>query len=167
MDAVRAAVGRLAGQVRVDSRPGAGTTIRFLLPFSVMMTPIMVVGAGGQSFGIPLDAVVETLRMAVDRISPIADAHVVVVRDRTIPLLSLARVLDVRQDDPAESETTVVITNVDGHYGALRVDRIGERMEVMMKPLEGLLAGMPALAGSTLLGDGSVLLILDLGALFQ
>jgi len=55
----------------------------------------------------------------------------------------------------------VVIANVDGGLGALQVDRIGERMEVMLKPLDGLLGGLPAIAGSTLLGDGSVLLILD------
>jgi two-component system, chemotaxis family, sensor kinase CheA len=167
MDAVRAAVGRLAGQVRVESRAGQGTTIRFDLPFSVMITPIMVVAAGGQAFGIPLDAVVETLRIATDRISPIGAAQVVVIRDRTLPLIDLATALEVRQGMPESGEATVVVTRVDGNDGALRVDRVGERMEVMMKPLEGLLAGMPALAGSTLLGDGSVLLILDLGALFQ
>ena len=167
MDAVRAAVERLAGQVRVDSRPGLGTTIRFMLPFSVMVTPIMVVVAGGQMFGIPLDAVIETLRIAAGSIAPIAGAEVVVVRGRTIPLVSLARALDVRKDDPDEAEATIVIVKVEGHEAALRVDGIGERMEVMMKPLEGLLAGMPTLAGSTLLGDGGVLLILDLAAMFN
>jgi two-component system chemotaxis sensor kinase CheA len=167
MDAVRAAVGRLAGQVRVESRPGQGTTVRFTLPFSVMMTPVMVVGAGGQAFGIPLDAVVETLRIGADRVSPIGTSHVVVIRDRTIPLVSLAKALDARQEERQEAEVTLVITSVEGHYGALRVDRVGERMEVMMKPLEGILAGIRGLAGSTLLGDGSVLLILDLGTLLE
>ena len=167
MDAVRMAVGRLGGRVRVESRPGLGTTVRFMLPFSVMMTPIMVVEVGGQAFGIPLDAVVETLRVPASRISPVGTAEVVVLRDRTVPLLSLAQALEVRHDDVDEAEVTLVVVKVEGHLGALRVDRVGERMEVMMKPLEGLLAGMPALAGSTLLGDGGVLLILDLGALFQ
>jgi len=167
MDAVRAAVRRLAGDVRIQTRAGSGTTIRFLLPFSVMITPIMVVGAGGQAFGIPLDAVVETLHIGAGNISAVGTAQVVVIRDRTIPLVSLATALALRQADPAEDQVTVVVTRVDGQYGALRVDRVGERMEVMMKPLEGLLAGMPALAGSTILGDGSVLLILDLAAVFQ
>ncbi|HWH41561.1 MAG TPA: chemotaxis protein CheA [Usitatibacter sp.] len=167
MDAVRAAVRRLAGDVRIQTRAGSGTTIRFLLPFSVMITPIMVVGAGGQAFGIPLDAVVETLRIGTGDISAVGTAQVVVIRDRTIPLVSLATALALGQADPAEEHATVVVIEVDGQYGALRVDRVGERMEVMMKPLEGLLAGMPALAGSTILGDGSVLLILDLAAVFQ
>ena len=59
------------------------------------------------------------------------------------------------------------MARIDGQLGALHVDRIGERMEVMLKPLDGLLAGMPGIAGSTLLGDGSVLLVLDLGELLQ
>jgi two-component system chemotaxis sensor kinase CheA len=60
-----------------------------------------------------------------------------------------------------------VVTRVDGQVGALRVDRLGERMEVMLKPLDGLLADMPGVAGSTLLGDGTVLLVLDLWELMQ
>jgi two-component system chemotaxis sensor kinase CheA len=167
MDAVRAAVGRLAGQVGVESRAGGGTTIRFTLPFSMMMTPVMVVGSGGQAYGIPLDAVVETLRIGADKVSPIGTSQVVVVRDRTIPLIDLSKALDPTQAEGQEPEVTLVITRIEGHYGALRVDRVGERMEVMMRPLEGILAGIRGLAGSTLLGDGSVLLILDLGTLLE
>ena len=63
MDAIRTAVEQLGGRVGVESRPGQGTTVRFTLPFTVMMTQVMVVEAGGQVFGIPLDAVLETLRL--------------------------------------------------------------------------------------------------------
>ena len=67
MDAVRAAVERLGGRVQLKTRTGAGSTVRFLLPFSVMMTRVMTVEAGGQLFGIPLDAVVETVRVPRQR----------------------------------------------------------------------------------------------------
>ena len=60
-----------------------------------------------------------------------------------------------------------MIARIDGDLGALQVDRIGERMEIMLKPLDGLLSGLPGIAGSTLLGDGSVLLVLDLAELLQ
>ena len=60
-----------------------------------------------------------------------------------------------------------MVTNINGLHSALRVDRVGERMDVMLKPFDGLLAGMRGIAGSTLLGDGSVLLVLDLGELFR
>ena len=167
MDAVRTAVRRLAGQVRVESCAGEGTTVRLTLPYSVMMTRVMVVDVGSQTFGIPLDAVVETLRIDVNRIAPIGGAHAIVLRNRTIPLVALAGALGLPREECPTAEATIVVTKINGHYGALRVDRIGERMDVMLKPLDGLLGGMRGLAGSTLLGDGSVLLILDLAEVFQ
>ena len=167
MDAVRTAVHRLGGRTSIESEAGRGTTVRFTLPFSVMMTRVMVVVAAGQSFGVPLDAVVETLRVEADRIVRVGAAHAVVLRNRTVPVVPLAEALGLPCDDVGTSQATLVVTARSGSYGALRVDGIGERLEVMLKPLEGLLAGMHGLAGSTLLGDGSVLLILDLGELLQ
>jgi two-component system chemotaxis sensor kinase CheA len=73
----------------------------------------------------------------------------------------------VAREENTQAEATVVVARVEGQFGAVRVDRLGERMEVMLKPLDGLLSGMPGIAGSTLLGDGSVLLVLDLGELLQ
>lgn len=89
LDAVRSAVERLGGRVGVDSRRGDGTTIRFTLPFSVLMTRIMTVEAGGQMFGVALDAVVETVRVGVDRLFPVGAARAIVLRERTIPVIDL------------------------------------------------------------------------------
>jgi two-component system chemotaxis sensor kinase CheA len=167
MDAVRTTVKRLGGAVNVSSIPGKGTTVRFTLPFSVMMTRVMTVEAGGQKFGIPLDAVSETIRVARDRIFPVGAAHAIVLRDRTIPLIRLAHALGAGPKDAADESAPVVIANVDGDFAALEVDKIGERMEIMLEPLDGLLGGLPSIAGSTLLGDGSVLLILDVAELLR
>ena len=167
MDAIRNAVGKLAGQVSVESHAGQGTTVSFTLPFSVMMTRVMTVEAGGQMFGIPLDAIVETIRVGADSIIPVGAATAIVFRNRTVPVVELAGVLGVKRGESKETEATVVVARIEGQFGGLRVDRLGERMEVMLKPLEGILSGMPGIAGSTLLGDGSVLLVLDLGELLQ
>jgi two-component system chemotaxis sensor kinase CheA len=78
----------------------------------------------------------------------------------------LADVLTQRSND-GDDAGPIVIASIDGGLGALQVDRIGERMDIMLKPLEGLLSGLPGIAGSTLLGDGSVLLVLDLEELLQ
>ena len=165
MDAVRTAVGRLGGQVDLRSAMGKGTTVRVTLPFSVLVTQVMTVEAGGQLFGIPLDAIVETLRVEKDRIFPVGAAHAIVLRDRTIPLVRLADVLT--RGGKSDDSGPIVIAQLDGGLGAVQVDRIGERMDVILKPLDGLLSGVPGLAGSTLLGDGSVLLVLDLGELVR
>lgn len=166
MDAVRHAVGRLGGQVSVTSVAGKGATIRITLPFSVMMSRIMVVEAAGQSFGVPLDAVAETLRVKPGEITAIGNAQAVVLRNRTVPVIDLKQALNLPAQESAADEAVLVVTKINGEHNALRVDRIGERLEVMLKPLDGLLSGMPGITGSTLLGDGSVLLVLDLAELF-
>jgi two-component system chemotaxis sensor kinase CheA len=67
----------------------------------------------------------------------------------------------------AAAEANVVVTMVGGQLGGIEVERLGERMDVMLKPMEGLLNSVPGLAGTTLLGDGHVLIVLDLQEIFQ
>jgi two-component system chemotaxis sensor kinase CheA len=167
MDAVRSAVERMGGRVTVTSRPGQGTTVRFLLPFTVMMTGLMTVEAGGQVFGIPMEAVVETVRLERERIVPVGAARAFVLRGRTIPLVDLAEILGNRAPGTPSGEANVVIAEAGGQLGGLEVDRLGERMDVMLKPMQGLLAGTPGVAGTTLLGDGRVLIVLDLHELLR
>jgi two-component system chemotaxis sensor kinase CheA len=167
MDAVRTAVERLGGRVAVRSRPGEGTTVRFVLPFTVMMTRVMIVEAAGQAFGVPFEAVVETLQLARGDISPIGAAEAFVLRGRTVPLISLSRALGLPPAGARPARTKAVVTAAGGQLSALEVDRFGERLDVMLKPMDGLLAGLRGVAGTTLLGDGRVLIVLDLEALLQ
>ena len=168
MDAARTAVERVGGRVSIDSRQGEGTTVTLTLPFSVMMTRVMTVEAGGQLFGIPLDAVVETIRVPADRIADVGAAKALVHRDRTVPIIELSKVLRVHSpEDQTNGEAIIVIAGVAGTLAGIQIDRLGERMEVMLKPLEGLLADVPGLTGTTILGDGRVLLVLDLGGVLQ
>jgi two-component system, chemotaxis family, sensor kinase CheA len=161
MDVVRTSVERLGGRVSVSSRPQHGTIVHFALPFTVMMTQVLTVEAAGQVFGVPLDSVIETVRVSRDAIAPIGAARALVLRNRTIPVIDLARALG-RESAASAGEATVLIVAVAGHWGGLEVDRLGERLDVMLKPPEGLLAGVPGIDGTTLLGDGRVLIVLDL-----
>ena len=167
MDAVRTAVERVGGRVSIESRAGHGATVRFSLPFSVMMTQVMTVEASGQMFGVPLDAIVETVSVPRTSIAGIGAAHAIVLRNRTVPVVDLAAVLGLREAMSGETDAIIVVTAVAGQLGGLKVDRIGQRLEVILKPLEGLLSGMPGITGTTLLGDGRVLLVLDIGELLQ
>jgi two-component system, chemotaxis family, sensor kinase CheA len=165
MDAVRESIERLGGRVRLETHVGAGSVVRFVLPFSVMMTRVMTVEAGGQWFGIPLDAVIETVRVQREEIRPVGQAHAFVLRHRTVPLIELATSLGWAKAGPS-SEATVVVASSGGVLGGLEVDRLGGRMDVMLKPVDGLLSGIPAIAGTTMLGDGQVLLVLDVKEVF-
>ena len=165
MDVVRTTIERLGGRVSISSEPQRGTTVRFTLPFTVMMTQVLTVEAAGQVFGVPLEAVVETVRVGRNAISPVGAARAMVLRGRTLPVIDLAQALG-DQARPSEGDANVLIVAVAGQLGGLEVDRLGERMDVMLKPPEGLLAGIPGIDGTTLLGDGRVLVVLDLGTVF-
>jgi two-component system, chemotaxis family, sensor kinase CheA len=158
---VRSAVTRLGGHVEARTELGKGTTVRLTLPFSVLITQVMTVEAGGQWFGIPLDAIVETMRADAVSIFPVGAAHAIVLRERTVPLVRLADLL-AKGSTPAGGGGPIVVTQLGGETGAVQVDKIGERIDIILTPLQGLLAAVPGLAGSALMGDGSVLLVLDL-----
>jgi two-component system, chemotaxis family, sensor kinase CheA len=147
MDVVRTTIEKLGGRVSIQSRAGTGTTVRFLLPFSVMMTTVMSVQAGGQMFGVPLDSVVEAVRLPRSALSAVGAARAIVIREQTIPV--------------------IVITTFAGQRCGLEVDQVGEHLDIILKPLEGLLAGTPGISGTTLLGDGRVLLVLDVAEMLQ
>jgi two-component system chemotaxis sensor kinase CheA len=162
MDAVRSAVEGLGGQASVRSSRGRGTTIHLSLPLTVVMTRVMGVRIGRELYGIPLDGVVETAFVPTSRILPVRDAEAFVLRDRTLPLVRLADLLGIpRPAEPRSGMKVVVIAMGDEPVG-IAVDGFAERMDVLMRPMTGILAGMPGVMGTTLLGDGSVLMILDI-----
>ena len=166
MDAVRHAVERVGGHVSIASVAGRGTSVKLSLPFSVMMTHVMTVEAGGQMFGLPQEAIIETTRVPQTAISRVGAAPVVILRNRALPVIDLASVLGA---DPVTDDAgaTLVVATANGECGAFRVDRIVERLDLILKPLEGLLAGTPGIMGTTLLGDGRVLLVLDIAEMLQ
>lgn len=167
MNAVRTGVERLGGSVGVDTRPGQGTTISLTLPFSVLMTRIMTVHVGGQVFGIPFDNIVETARVRQADISAIGAGRAFALRDRTIPVINLGQSLGADFASAPGLDANLVVVSLGGQIGSVEVDRLGERMDVMLRPPEGLLSGVTGVAGTSLLGDGTVLIVLDLQDLLR
>jgi two-component system chemotaxis sensor kinase CheA len=161
MDAVRVAVEQLGGSVGVSSVPGEGTTIRLALPVTVMLTQIMVVRVGAESFGIPIDAIVETARLSREQVLPIGNGEAFVFRDKTVPLLYLSRLLHGGGAHP-QHDLRALLVSLGTDLVGVAVDGFGERMDIMLRPMTGILAGMSGYAGTALRGDGSVLMILDL-----
>ena len=124
------------------------------------------VETAGQVFGVPMAAVVETVRVDRKAIAPVGAARAMVLRNRTLPVIDLARALG-RGPGASAGDANVLIVSIAGQWGGLEVDRLGEPMDVMLKPPEGLLAGVPGIDGTTLLGDGRVLIVLDLHEIFD
>jgi two-component system chemotaxis sensor kinase CheA len=163
MDVVRTSVQQMEGRVSLTSTVGLGTAVRLELPANIAMSRVMVVEAGGQVFGIPMDAVTETIRLSPDRISQIKTNAGFVLRDRIVPICALSELMNLADAPRSDSEAKLlVVTEVGGKIAALEIDAIRDRLEVVLKPMQGLLSGARGYAGTTLLGDGRVLLVLDL-----
>ena len=163
MDVVRSAVRKAGGDVWLASRLGQGSCVTVQLPLTMAVTRIVTVEARGQQYGVAMDAVAETVRVPRSQIHRIKQRETFVLRDAVIPLVRLADSLDL---PPAAGrppdEEAVMVARVGRERVGIVVDGFRERMEVIVRPLEGLLSGLSGFSGTALLGDGRVHLILNL-----
>jgi two-component system chemotaxis sensor kinase CheA len=160
MDVVRDAAQKLGGKVVVDSRSGHGTTVRFILPVTMVLTKVMVVTCGQERYGLALDTVVETVRVSAERIVSVRAGRAFQLRDAVVPLVSLGDLVGGTAAGPRSTER-VVIARARGELVGFAVDAIVDRMDATVRPMTGLLAGAPGVIGATLLADGAVLMVLD------
>jgi two-component system chemotaxis sensor kinase CheA len=161
MDVVRSAVEKAGGRVTMTSAKGKGTTVRLNLPLSMAVSRVMTVSLGKRLFGIPMDLVHGTLKVPHADVIRIKDSEAFVLRDCVVPLVHLSRLLDL-PPEPQADEVAVLVVQVGGQTIGLGITAFGEGMELILKPLEGALARLSGYNGTALLGDGRVLLILDL-----
>jgi two-component system chemotaxis sensor kinase CheA len=162
MDAVRASVEAVGGSVRMSSTPGTGSQVRLRVPLSMAVSRVMIVTAGSQRFGVPVDLVVETVRVPTERVARVERQPVIVLRDTLVPLVDLAGTLQLPDRTADQADVSVLVTRPNGADVGLVVDAFHEGAEVIVKPMEGVLAGSRQFCGTALMGDGSVLLVLDL-----
>ncbi|MET3711734.1 two-component system chemotaxis sensor kinase CheA [Sphingomonas trueperi] len=163
MDAVQTAVEKLRGTIAIDSTLGQGTRFRLRFPANALTTRLLVVEAAGDRYGVALDQVVETVRVEQTALLPVGEGTACVLRGRTVPVLSLACLLGGAEVPAAHAK--LLVTSVEGERVALWVDDFADRIDAVVRPPSGLLAGVSGIGGATLLGDGGVLLVLDLPAL--
>ncbi|MCJ2089996.1 chemotaxis protein CheA [Methylobacterium sp. E-005] len=163
MDVVRSAVRKAGGDVWLASRLGQGSCVTVQLPLTMAVTRIVTVESHGQQYGVAMDAVAETVKVPQRQIHRIKQRETFVLRDAVIPLVRLADSLGL---GPAEGappdEEAVMVARIGRERVGIVVDGFRERMEVIVRPLDGLLAGLVGFSGTALLGDGRVLLVLNL-----
>jgi two-component system chemotaxis sensor kinase CheA len=164
MDVVRSAAARLGGKVAVSGAVGQGTVVRFVLPVTMVLTKVMIVACGAERYGLALENVVETTRVTADRVVPVRAGRAFLLRDQPLPLVNARRLLGAGETALRGSER-VVVARVRGELVGFAVDAIVDRIDAAVRPMNGLLSGAPGLTGTTLLADGTVLMILDLAEL--
>ena len=166
MDVVKRNIQEMGGHVEIQSKQGAGTTIRILLPLTLAILDGMSVKVADEVFILPLNAVMESLQPRQEDLHPLAGGErVLEVRGEYLPLVELWKVFEV---DGAKTEATqgiVVILQSAGRRYALLVDQLIGQHQVVVKNLESNYRKVPGISAATILGDGSVALIVDVSAL--
>lgn len=172
MDVVQTNIEKIGGTVDVQSRPGAGTTVKIKIPLTLAIIPVLTVSSGDERYAIPQANLMELVCLRGERaekgVEWIHGCPVLRLRGSLLPLVYLGSVLaggtpPVRPAGGGGEDAAVhiVVLQAENHPFGLVVDRINEAEEIVVKPLGKLLKGIPIFAGATIMGDGSVLLILD------
>ncbi|MBB6696075.1 chemotaxis protein CheA, partial [Cohnella xylanilytica] len=168
MDIVRAHIERLNGLIDIDTEVGKGTTFTIKLPLTLAIIRALLVGVGDSTFALPLGNVVEIVRLEPDQIQTVRGREVCLIRGTVFPLARLGRKLGIsggdRERKPGERLLVVMIGVADRRV-CLAVDRTIGNQEIVIKSLGAYVGQVPYMAGATLLGDGTIALILDVAAL--
>ncbi len=164
MDVVRKNILALGGEVGIESHLGKGTRITVRLPLTLAILDGMLVQVGGETFVLPLGFVIEALQpQAVNVRTVQADGRVLKVRGDYLPLFSVAKLYKIQEQ--AANDPMVVVVESDGKRLALEVDALLGQQQVVVKNLEANYRRIPGISGATILGDGRVALIVDVGGL--
>ncbi|MFU2317845.1 chemotaxis protein CheA [Rahnella sp. PCH160] len=166
MDVVKRNIQEMGGHVEIHSQQGKGTTIRILLPLTLAILDGMSVKVGKEVFILPLNAVMESLQPLAEDLHPLAGGErVLQVRGEYLPLVELYNVFDVKEAKTEATQGIVVILQSAGRRYALLVDQLIGQHQVVVKNLESNYRKVPGISAATILGDGSVALIVDVSAL--
>lgn len=163
MDVVRSTIERINGSVTLHSEATKGTCITLSLPLSMAVTNVMVIETGQRRFGVPMDMIVETVRVHGEDIHTFKQARTAVLRGRIVPLRAMNDLLAMGEPQQLneDGEHAVLVVRSGGEAVGLIVDNFHGTCDIILKPLEGVLAGITGFAGTALMGDGSVLLVLN------
>jgi two-component system, chemotaxis family, sensor kinase CheA len=167
LDVVLKAIERLNGLVEVESVPGVGAKFTIQLPLTLAIISALLVGIADRTYAIPLSSIVESIRFQTEQIHHINGRDTLRLRDRIVPLVYLADVYNLQRSDGGDRRYAVVLGRGDKQIG-LVVDGLKGQQEVVIKALDPSITGAAtAIAGATIMGDGSVVLIVDVPALFE
>jgi two-component system chemotaxis sensor kinase CheA len=168
MDVVKTNVTKLRGIINIDSNPGFGSKIIIKLPLTLAIIPGMIVKVRKEMVVIPLNSVIEVVRVHSDNINTINQHEVIKLRDAVLPLISIDDLL-YKKDNIAESQIWqyVVVVGIAEKKFGIKVDKLVGQKEVVIKSLGNYLGTVHGIAGSTIMGDGTVVMILDISELIH
>jgi two-component system chemotaxis sensor kinase CheA len=166
MDVVKKNITALGGTVEIESAEGFGMSVRVRLPLTLAIMDGMSVGVNNECYILPLASVVESFQVQADTVRSIGGSgQVVRVREEYLPVVELERVFDVQRKGELPAKPVMVVVEAEGRRAALLVDELLGQQQVVVKNLESNYRRVSDVSGATIMGDGRVALILDVGAL--
>ncbi|MBQ1180554.1 MAG: chemotaxis protein CheA, partial [Treponema sp.] len=166
LDVVKTMIDKLNGTVSVSSEKGKGTTFSIKIPLTLAIIQGLLVRVGKEIYSIPIASVIESQRIKPEEINTIDNYEVLNVRNEVISVLRLARLFNIKESVQDEYCNIVIVGSKDKKVGIMVDSLIGEE-DVVIKPLRDQFTNSPGIAGASILGDGSVSLIIDVGQLLE
>jgi len=166
LDVVRTHIEKLNGTVQIDSKANAGSRFVIRLPLTLAIIQGLLVRVGREVYSIPITSVIESHRVTAADVSRIDNYEVFNVRDEVISLLRLNRLFGIQNREKSEYSYIVIVGTTDKKIGLMVDSLIGEE-DVVIKPLRDQFTNSPGIAGASILGDGSVSLIIDVSQLLD
>ena len=165
-DVVKSKIKSLGGSVRISTEKGRGTNVELHLPLTTAIIQSLLVGVGEEIYAIPLDSVREIVAVGEKDLKTVEGKEIFSYREeQVLPLLRLKNIFNVPGNKDKDRFGPVVVVERDKKLFGIMVDTLISQQETVVKPLEGMLKGKKEFAGATILGDGSVAFILDVGGL--
>ncbi len=164
MDVVRANIEKIGGTIDIASRPGQGATFTLKIPLTLAIISSLIVGCGGERFALPQTAVMELVGAGPGdehRIERINDAEVLRLRNHLLPLINLRSLLKLGNAGGPADDTLVIVASAGSRRFGIVVDQVFDAEDIVVKPVAPLLKSLGVYSGNTILGDGSVCMILD------
>jgi len=166
LDVVKTAAEKMGGSVTVETHKDSGSKFIMQLPLTSAIMQTLLVGVGDHIFAIPSDIIIETIDVKADEIKEIHDRKILILRKEVLPFVELGKALNVPGQNMEENHIAVIISRGD-RFMALGVDTLIDQMETIIKPFDPVAQRFKGFSGGTILGDGSVALLLDIPALFE
>ncbi len=164
MDVVRTNIEKIGGTIELSSREGAGTRFTIRIPLTLTIVSALIVESAGQRFAMPQSSVLElvgTSPSSRNLIEHLNGAPVLRLRDRLLPLTSLQALLRLDAAGEPSGEGCILVTQIGAFSFGIIVDRVFDTEEIVVKPVAQVLKHIPLFSGNTILGDGTVIMILD------
>jgi two-component system chemotaxis sensor kinase CheA len=166
MNAVKRQVEALQGAIEIETQSGQGTTFRLLVPLSLALTQALIVQVGDETYAVPLHYVEQTIEVDPERVQRLHRWQMLQLNDAVLPIFDLGKLLGAANGAHAHNREALVVRRGGQRLG-LVVDDLLDKQEIVVKPLPQSLIGLPGLSGTTILGAGQVVLILDVPNLVQ